>query len=1381
MAKKTTVKKQRPAGTNRESSANTRERAALMTSLREHVQQRTGTQAEKAEVLGITQPRLNDLLKNRVDKFSLDALVLLAKKAGLRVNVNVQPVQILPRPSSINRRLTTVPSTFAPHPSELGQLDSKQGTSLFLRLLRCEAIANGLSPKDVVLSSNTNAPDGGIDAKVDNSPTSNALLAKGSTYYQIKTGSGFKPWQPGALKKELFGKSNAAPSRKRLGNTIKTCLEQNGTYALVTLGHDLLPHQHTEARTHLTNLFQACGYAEPKVEVYGQGQIAGELDKYPSLCLDLIGLDDGGFRTIEDWKHSPHMQGVLQLGSEQEKFIKEIRTALRENAVQHIRIIGEPGIGKTRLVLESVSDDDIAPSVVYVPSGEAFQKSKLFKELLKSDRYSVTLIIDDCDDRDRASIWSALKVRKGIKLITIDHGPDETHDSAMRMYHCPPLADEQIKNILFGYLQQNADLHNWAGWCSGSPRVAHLVGENLKSNPAHVLKSPADVPIWDRYIIGHKEMDGPEAGQHRLVLRHIALFYRFGFESPVSEEGEFICDLVKETDPTMTWGKFQEIVQHYRDKRILQGSHTLFIVPKALHIYLWVDFWKNHGRGFQFQTFMERIPRDMKRWFLQLFIYAHGASPAQTVVKDILSTTGPFSDHDFLVSKTGLQFLNYLSEADPSATLALLERTIKTWLHAELYGWALVRHEVVWSLEKIVVWDEYFVRAVNVLIPMALAIDAGSSDPPKELLLSLFNFGLGWAATQAAPSKRLPILKDLVMSNDAGRRALGLEMCQQWLKIRSDPRIVGTEYQGLKPTIEFWRPETYGEVFDYWRQVLHFLRVEMKRFNATDRNRVAEVLITASEELVRIEAMAGEVMVILFELADDKAINRKLFARFVIRTLHGNTDDLDKKILARVRQLDKVLTGTSVWERTERYVLHSTWEEDDVFQEGEYRESKLPGMRVRDLAREYMRDFTAFSEHLPKLVRVSGDRVPELGMECGKLAESKFDEELFKHIESGHPDINGFFVSGYFSGLRTRDEKRWETLLHRLLHNHMTRKIAIACIGRSDFTESLLRDMLILLREGKIDSTAFADFAFRQDKDKISDHLFQEIITTLLRRPDQTSVNISRRLVYNYYFTQSSSADFPEELVFDVLALHPDAEDRHSITLGDWKRIAKRFIEKHPTRSVDLLNDILRSMRQISVYDKRLIVEIADEIVRDHPPEAWKIISEILISDTENRRTVIHWLADTRFEDMPRQEMTENETLDGFADTGFEDMPRPSTANYLPAEEVVRWIKEDPEQRQRLIREILPKTLDQEMGGGLTRLFIEEFCDDDCMASSLFVHFHMGGWTGPESDYLSRKRDAARQWLKEILSVKIRLWLEKYIDYLNGRIEAEKIQEEREF
>ena len=48
------------------------------------------TQKDAAARLGITQPRLNDLLKGRINKFSLDALVDLATKAGLDVTVKVK-------------------------------------------------------------------------------------------------------------------------------------------------------------------------------------------------------------------------------------------------------------------------------------------------------------------------------------------------------------------------------------------------------------------------------------------------------------------------------------------------------------------------------------------------------------------------------------------------------------------------------------------------------------------------------------------------------------------------------------------------------------------------------------------------------------------------------------------------------------------------------------------------------------------------------------------------------------------------------------------------------------------------------------------------------------------------------------------------------------------------------------------------------------------------------------------------------------------------------------------------------------------------------------------------------------------------------------------
>ena len=783
----------------REPFLDIQERSRLFDALQEHVKSLPGTQTEKANSLGITQPRLNDLLKNRTDKFSIDSLVSLVKKAGLRIDVNVQTILIHSGIGNIIPNSGSVLSVFAPAPSELGKLDSTLGTHVIIKLLRCEAISNGLSPKDVVVSFDINSKDGGIDAKVGKSSKSSSLLAKGSTYYQIKTGPSFKPWQLSNLKRELFGKSKAKPSKALLGAEVRNCLDNDGTYVVINFGHDLLPIQHSKAIKNLTSLLVACGYVDPKVDIHGQGQLVGELDKYPSICLDLIGLSDGGFLSIAGWERNAQMQLTLELGNEQEDFIKEMRAVLENDAVQHIRVIGEPGIGKTRLVLESLSVEEIAPSVIYVPTGEDFQKSKLFNELLKPDRrYSAILVIDDCDNRDRASIWSALKGHAGIKLITIDHGPDESHDGSMKIYVCPQLQEEQIKNILFGYLQDKSDLRNWAEWCSGSPRVAHAVGENLKINPGDILKSPADVPIWDRFIVGHKEMVSREAEQHRLVLRHIALFQRFGFESPVSDESQFISGLIQNIDPEITWGRFQTIVQHYRNKRILQGRHTLFIVPKALHVHLWVEFWINHGRGFQFQTFFEQVPTKMRRWFLQLFIYAHAAEPAQGVVKTILSSGGPFSDQSFLKSEVGMRFLNHLSEADPSSTLALLEKTINTWTHEELYSWNAGRQDIVWALEKIAAWDNLFVRATNVLISMALAENASNSNNSKGLLSSLFSIGMGWAPTEAPPSKRLPILQDLVKSKDANRRALGLELCEQWLKTHGGYRIIGAEYQRLE-------------------------------------------------------------------------------------------------------------------------------------------------------------------------------------------------------------------------------------------------------------------------------------------------------------------------------------------------------------------------------------------------------------------------------------------------------------------------------------------------------------------------------------------------------------------------------------------------------
>jgi predicted XRE-type DNA-binding protein len=63
-------------------------RAQLMSRVREAV--RGMSQREAAKRFGVTQPRLNDLLRGKIDKFSLDALVNMLGHAGMRVEMKVR-------------------------------------------------------------------------------------------------------------------------------------------------------------------------------------------------------------------------------------------------------------------------------------------------------------------------------------------------------------------------------------------------------------------------------------------------------------------------------------------------------------------------------------------------------------------------------------------------------------------------------------------------------------------------------------------------------------------------------------------------------------------------------------------------------------------------------------------------------------------------------------------------------------------------------------------------------------------------------------------------------------------------------------------------------------------------------------------------------------------------------------------------------------------------------------------------------------------------------------------------------------------------------------------------------------------------------------------
>lgn len=67
-----------------------RTRADLMLQLQEHLRKHRLSQSEAAKLLKVTQPRVSDLMRGRIDLFSTDMLIELLGRLGARVKVSVE-------------------------------------------------------------------------------------------------------------------------------------------------------------------------------------------------------------------------------------------------------------------------------------------------------------------------------------------------------------------------------------------------------------------------------------------------------------------------------------------------------------------------------------------------------------------------------------------------------------------------------------------------------------------------------------------------------------------------------------------------------------------------------------------------------------------------------------------------------------------------------------------------------------------------------------------------------------------------------------------------------------------------------------------------------------------------------------------------------------------------------------------------------------------------------------------------------------------------------------------------------------------------------------------------------------------------------------------
>jgi len=1248
-------------------------------------------------------------------------------------------------------------------PDDLERLGPTEAVNFMRSLLCAEARSIGLGINKVHFQFDVNIPDGGIDGRVDNDAAlsgGQGIIRLGSTSYQIKSGA-FSAADAGDVRGILFKRGTLD-----LKDGVRRCFEDGGALVVVLTGADVTDEGEAVKRFRIQ--LEDSGYhGDVEIEIIAKDKLAEFCQPFPSLALRLKEISPEGFASFGSWSMDDDAKQTYHPGPEQTAFREAIRDELRRNdQAAHIQVFGEPGIGKSKLVFESVSTDDLSPLVIHVVGSEYFLQSHLSALITAEDSsISVILVLDECSPQTSYQVWNKYKHRgPRIKIITILHEPGTPMDSTAQV-QVPPLGNELIKEIILEYGVPEEEADRRAGLCNGSPRTAHVLGRSWQIDPKRYIDESY---AWETYITGYGYDPPEEVRQRRTVLKHIALFKQFGYGPNHQDEARAVAAIVEECDPSITWPRFQEIIHQLKRRRILQGTNTLYITPKALHIKLWADWWNEHGAGFSLEEFIDGLPPALIQWFMDMTRYGRESPVAAEMVKGLLGDDGPFADGSTLKTPLGARFFAALAEADPKSALMRLKNTVGRWSYDELTTFAVGRREIVWTLENIVVWRELFVEGASLLLALAEAENETWSNNATGVFCSLFAAGQGpVASTEAPPEERFPLLQQAIDSESQRVRMVALKACNAAFETRHFVRLVGPEHQGLRELPALWQPSSPKEVSDYHKGVWMLLTEHLSTLKGSELDYTIDLLIQRSREVSRVKELEDMVIETLESIASIDEKRRKSILAIVVSILHYEARSMSSDSRARWEGIRDALTGDDFHALLQRYVGMDLLE-DSYDEEGNRTEEV--DSTIKELAAEAFSNQELLFDEVEWLMTVDAKRGFAFGYELGILDAGMTLLVMFiDALEAAGPGRSAFTLSGYMRALFERNQEEWDTQLDAITSFHESLiEFVPELTWRSGMTVRAAERILELAQEERIAIGQFRMFAWGRTTWTLPLESFDAWMAFLIASQEASAAFIALDLFSSFYISGDRKGDLPEQITFDLLT-HPsflqrvDTPTSQTMDTYEWKIVGGAFILKYPGRSIDLAWYIIENFGEegsiFGGHDSE-IGELLMKIAAQHPSEIWNIIKNKLGPPIDARAyRLTHWL--------------QGESL-------FEE-DKTGPISLIPMEEVFGWVEEDVDHRAWYLATFVPSTFAvDEANTSLTRELLIRYGNRDDVRRNLMANFSTEGWTGPESEHLEEKR-------KGLLAVRateenrnVNDWIDDYVSDLRNRIALAQDREERE-
>ncbi|MCE9651695.1 MAG: ATP-binding protein [Nitrosarchaeum sp.] len=1238
----------------------------------------------------------------------------------------------------------------------INRLSSEDCVKLFGELLHLDARRLELSISKIHFTAKT-VSDGGIDASIEDGISEiGDLIIDSESFYQIKAGDTFKPWQESEIRKELL--DNKESKQENLGLEVQRCIAQNGTYILACMKVSLTTEQKTKAEMNLKTILGECGVSNPKIKVFDQEQILGIIQKFPSLVLRLTNRNSMTFQTHQEWAQTEEMRKELVLGDEQKKFIVSIHDALfNDSEPIHVNVHGETGVGKTRLILEATRDPFLAPSVIYCSSPRDFLSSSLLATLIRDTSLHCILVIDECDLAERLRIWDQIKnTDNRIKLVTIYNEFRRT-DGTTKQIQTPNLSDEDIQKIIQTYRDDSIIARQLSGICGGIPRFAHVLGFELKNDSELLGGIPDTFDIFDRYLNYGEDPNSEHVKQRKRILSSIAVFKKFGNSKHFPEEIKAVHELVKQIDPNITFSIFQEHIKELQGRKILQGEDTLYISPKGLHLWLWKRWWDEYSSSFNFDKLVENLPPQLREWFFAMFEYAANSDVTSSIVKGLFDDGGPLHNSDSIKTELGSKFFKSLSFVDPTAATNYLENSMSSWSQNDFSNFNIGRREVLNGLERIVFEPDLFYRGGKLLRSLAEFENEEWSNNATGLFANLFSLGPGYVSiTKTPPEKRIPLLKETLCENNTQIRKLGLMACESALQAVHFSRVSGLSGNELIIDQKGWEPKTYQEWTNAYQGVIDVMIEKIPSLSEKDQKKIAEIIFNNSRGILgHVPNMGNYLIKTLSNLL--KYVDKEFAIKEIIDILEFDGDKLPTEIKQSLKKIYDNLSGKEYPDLMKRYVGMDMM----VDRAREKREGERKQM-INQLAKESL-DLEKLKTQLPWLVTFDAKAGYQFGYE---LSTMDADHELLNVIldfqKKSNQNGSPFFLSGYMQKIFEEDAELWTKLMKDLSNDKEFLRFYIEIAWRSGITDEIGILLLDLIEKNKINIDELAHFQLGSVINKLSENVVKKWIEKMLENNQQKTI-ISAITLFNTYFVFRMKKPLDLELTSKLLTHEVLFDKKYPPvynTMIDyyWKEITLEFIKQFPDKALMIADKMLENMGRDGtiVRTHSQSMEVLDVISNDFPNDIWELITKYVDLPFDERAfDIINWMRGGMFE---------------------------TTPNFIEKvnfEKIFDWIDHDPNRRASFIINYVPPILKKEKC--LARELLIRYGQDESVKRSLLSNFSTGFFSGPASVQFENEKQELLEYKKTEDNDNVKEWIDYYVKKLDEDIERERLREEREY